>query len=557
MIKKLIQRIIVRHNTRRSDKLFRIISKQCEPEGGYKKKILFGYSFSIFDCCKYHDFFLAQSLKSRGAKIVPLICGGTQEVECSVYGGYWGNDEQTREEKIEKHRQNCRNCIRSDRGIWEKWSGENVLYACNYLTDEDKQKAKEYVDGLDFLEYTDWKYDGYYPIGIWSFREYCNSYLVSALSFEKTEEEIIKQRAYNEILMIIASERCIAEENPDIIYSNDSFYSPYCILEYIAKKRGIPFYNAYSYAKGTYSYAKDTPSMSMPLQHAWDSFQNHVLTNEENEQLDQYLRDRRSGKPLYINTAGKGDSIISDEKVRLLERLNNGHPTALVASNVSWDGSSLDKCIAFSSIDEWIRETALFFANHEKWNVIFKAHPAEKHKLLPEAREQIGIILADQFPNGLPNNIMVLTGDSQVTVYDLLPYIALGIVHTSTVGCELPIEGIPVILEGLAPIRGKGICIEPQDKADYFQAITNCLSKSLTEKEKENLRNRARKYFYLYQFKYFTPTKLFYFDWQEGINSFVTSADQLKRGFDVTWDYICDSIFEGREIFDADRIPPT
>ena len=49
-------------------------------------KIMFGYCFLIYENCRIHDYLLAQSLRIRGAEIIPVVCGGAQELQCSVYG---------------------------------------------------------------------------------------------------------------------------------------------------------------------------------------------------------------------------------------------------------------------------------------------------------------------------------------------------------------------------------------------------------------------------------------------------------------------------------------
>lgn len=545
-----------KYKTIKTNRAMRKIADQCISDQGESKKILFGYCFSIDDLCRYHDFLLAQSLKSRGASIIPLICGAVQEVECSVYGGYWGNEGKSVSEKENIHHKNCKRCISCDMTLWKKWSNIQPLQACSFLTDEDKKSAKEYVDVLEVEKYKEWMYDDYFPIGKWSFREVCNSYLVSNIKAGSDEEKHLRERAYNEILMIVASTRCIEQVKPDIIYSNDSFYSPYCILEYIAKRIGMPFYNGYSFSKGTYSYAKDEPSMAMPVDRAWKTYRNRDLTNEENQRLDAYLKDREKGKNFYINTANATSDNNEFDADAAFKKLEKRKPTVLLAANVSWDGSSLDKCVAFDSIEEWLKRTALFFSEHNEWNIIIKAHPGEKHKMLPIAREQTGDIVKGILPNRVPDNIIILPGDAPVSVYSLFPYVTVGIAHTSTVACELAAIGIPVVLEGKAPIYGKGICYEPQNSLEYFDTISNLLNNPLDITERERIRELGRKFLYLYHFKYFIPINILTFDWNSGIELNIKDFDSIKRGANPIWDYVCDSIMEGEEVFDEDRYPP-
>lgn len=94
--------------------------KVCKSNG---PKILFGYCFLVYENCRIHDFLLAESLRLRGAEIVPVVCGAAQELQCSVYGGIWGNDTHDINKKVIRHRQNCLACMKCDEKVWEQWGG--------------------------------------------------------------------------------------------------------------------------------------------------------------------------------------------------------------------------------------------------------------------------------------------------------------------------------------------------------------------------------------------------------------------------------------------------
>ena len=97
------------------------------------QKILFGMSFTICEPCKIHDFLLSQSLILRGAKIIPIICGGLQEGQCSVFGGIWGR--YTGEDKQDRvvSKKNCETCLNSDLSLWKNCATKKTPLRCIIL----------------------------------------------------------------------------------------------------------------------------------------------------------------------------------------------------------------------------------------------------------------------------------------------------------------------------------------------------------------------------------------------------------------------------------------
>lgn len=531
----------------------RNISKECDTTVENGKTILFAFCFSTFENCMYHDFFLAQSLKKRGCKIVPLICGGTQERECSVYGGVWGS--KVKDEK-EGRIQNCKSCIGCDRRVWETWAGYDCIYARGEIEDDDRQIAKEYIDQLNIQKYKEWIYEGY-PIGRWAWLTYCNNRLVSRITvMDEAFEKDFRNLAYNIILMIIATEKVCDRIKPDIIYSNDSTYYPWAIVEYIAKERGIPFYNAYGFNKDTYSYAYNVPTMKIELSGVWSTYKNRELTASEYKYICDYLKHRRSGSTMLINTANPS-SIIKDIKSDAIRgEIDKYKRTALMATNISWDGSALGREIQFDSIWDWVIETVLYFENHPEWQLIVRSHPAEKADILPEAREQFVPMILEYYHDKLPDNIILIPSNADVNIYELFHNVSLGLVYTSTVGLEMVATGIPVVTSGDSPYYNRGFTYDTDTKEEYFQMIDQLMKNGVEKETIEEYKKQALKFFYLYYFKYMIPNYWCSYTYEGGIKLKIKSGKELFPNQNPVWDYICDSIIEGQPIFSEDRMIP-
>ncbi len=540
----------------RKELLMREIGRYHADEKQGQKKIMFGYCFLIYENCRIHDYLLAESLRLRGAEIIPVICGGAQELQCSFYGGMWGNNSHNMDEKAAKHTKNCRKCIRCDKKTWVDWGNFKPLSAVDFLNDEEKQMAKAYVAGLDIDVVRDWKY-GIFPIGKWALRKYFNMELISHKNdWSSVSEREVRSYAYNVLIMCIASEKIIKAVKPDIIYSNDSFYYPYSILEFIAKQEGIPFYNAYGFRKNTYSYAKGEPTVNMPLDSVWKTFSKRDLTKEESSFIKQYIADRKYGRDMMLNTADPFQSAKEIKKDSIYGSLNPAKKTALLAANVTWDASALDKGVVFSNIPDWVIYTVKLFADNKEWQLIIKAHPAEVNKYIPEARERICSIVLDAYNNQLPPNIILIDGDAPISIYELFGKVSLGIVYTSTVGLELCCNGIPVVTVAKAPYRKKGFTYDPVDMEGYRQLLEEIMDNSLSNNELNIIKEQAEKFLLLYYFIYMIPNPFYRFSYEEGAELNIKDANDIMPGQNDIWDYICDSILKEEEILSEDRMPP-
>ena len=525
-------------------------NENCEKK---KIKILFGYCYLIFENCRINDFLLAESLRRRGAEIIPLVCDGVQENQCSAYGGQWGNPYIDLEEKRNQHSKNCIKCKRCSEKVWKYWGNYDVVSAKEYITNEERQKIKDTVEEYNILDVMSWRYEDY-PIGEWTLRTYYNIELISTKErYNEIETATLKSLAYNVILMCIVTERCVNEINPDIIYSNCSYYYPYCILEHIAKRNKKPFYNAYSFRKDSYSYAKDEVVLNMPLKSAWESFSKRGLTDKESRFIREYIEQRKNGSGMLVDFANVKKSIANCRKDAIHGTIAEGKKKVLLASNITWDAAALFKGVVFDNIIEWVLETVEFFEKHSEWQLIVRAHPAEIVKNVPPTREPMGKIVLEKYNYNLPDNIVVIESDAPISIYDLYPIVDMGLVYTSTVGIELSCLGIPVITTGKAPYRDTGVTFDPQDKEMYFDMIKDILSK---KQDREGIAKRAQTFFFLYFFVYMFQNPFYNFSWENGAELLFSDEKILDEGKDELWDYICDSIMNGEEILSKDRIIP-
>ncbi len=546
--KYILNREIIRISNTREENNTKLI--------GEGQKILFGYSFNIYEPCKIHDFLLAKSLQLRGATISALACNGLQELQCSFYGGEWSGYNNDSKHDKNLHDKHCRSCKKNDTEMWNKWMHIEPVKASEMLSESDKNEIKDFINKLDISNYKDWQYKGI-NIGEKAFDVYRNNLLIATVEMDDNIKEKLSASSYNVALMVEATSRAVKKIKPDIIYSNDSFYYPFSILECVAKNEGIPFYNGYGFGrKNCWSYAFNESVMSINLDKAWNSYKLKHLDKQIYDFISEYLENRKSGSDMLLNTADPSQNSSNLSNREILNGVTFDRKTALLASNVAWDLAALNKDIQFENMFDWVIKTAQFFEDNKQWQLVIRVHPGETNMHIPETKEKVADALLKFYGNELPDNIILIDSNDPVSTYDLLPFVDIGLVYTSTLGIEMAAKGIPVVTSGKSPYINKGFTFDTQNQEDYFVMIEDILERGIDERRKNENIELAKKFFYLYYFNYIIDINLFEYSMFGPVNLKIKSGDSLKPGHNKTWDYICESIIKGLPIFDENRIPP-
>ena len=443
------------------------------------EKILFGISFTIYEPCRVHDLLFSQALKLRGAKVIPLVLGeekhgeiiAVQEGENNFYGGVWGGYKGDLSYDFEVNQKNYRSIFSSDKLLWEKWAGIFPISLTRYLDQEDRLKIRGLLQTFPVEDYKNWTYESM-PVGQWAIDVLVNNEMVGDEQLVKNYHGKLIHYLHNILLLVHSYSKALDDIRPDIIITNDTFYYAWAILESLAKERSIPCYNHWSGSrKMGWCYAKDEPAMNINLTEAWTSYIDKPLTPHESELIEDYLSKRRSGYGMVLNTAHPRENV---SILKEPPQINYSKPTALLTANVSWDLAALNKELLFESMIDWVRKVMDFFAANPQYQLIIKTHPAEKNEKIPTTVQMIGFEVRKHMPV-LPQNIILLEPDSDISVYELIPNVEVGLVYTSTVGLEMSCFGKPVITCAKALYRDKGFTHDPTAIGEYFEALRSML----------------------------------------------------------------------------------
>ena len=183
------------------------------------------------------------------------------------------------------------------------------------------------------------------------------------------------------------------------------------------------------------------------------------------------------------------------ESLKLDER-----PLALLATNVLGDSLTLGRQRITQTMAEMIVRTIAYFMRHPEVQLVVRVHPGE---LKTHGTSMVDVI--NQAYPELPENIHIIRPEDKTNTYDLMEIADFGLVYTTTVGMEMAMSGLPVIVTGKTHYAGKGFTLDPQTWKEYEQMLdqvsNNPTASRLTPEQVE----KAWLYAYLFFFEFSLP----------------------------------------------------
>jgi hypothetical protein len=115
----------------------------------------------------------------------------------------------------------------------------------------------------------------------------------------------------------------------------------------------------------------------------------------------------------------------------------------------------------------------------------------------------------------LPEYIHVIHPEEKINTYDLIDISDLGLVYTTTVGLEMSLKGIPVIVAGNTHYRGRGFTYDPESWVDYFKILSSVLGDPKSHRLPKEKIDMAWKYAYHFFFTFPRPFPWHIKVWQD------------------------------------------
>lgn len=232
----------------------------------------------------------------------------------------------------------------------------------------------------------------------------------------------------------------------------------------------------------------------------WQGLGHIEMDSHRREMLLKLVSARKNAKlwgrltRLWQTTPSQGAQALRDA-LHLDER-----PVVLLATNVLGDSLTLDRQVFSENMADWIIGTLKYFLNRDDVQLVIRVHPGE---MLIHGMSMVEVINSVS-PN-LPDHIHVVRPDEKINTYDIIELVDLGLVFTTTVGLEMAMAGIPVVVAGQTHYKKRGFTYDPENWQAYFSYLDKILANPEGYHLSEAQIELAWRYAYLFFFEFPLP----------------------------------------------------
>jgi len=247
--------------------------------------------------------------------------------------------------------------------------------------------------------------------------------------------------------------------------------------------------------------AHDSEVMRLDASALWEARGSTPLADEERESLRALYQARRAGVA-WSNferrwQAGESQGARS---ARQTLGIDPQRPMALLCTNVVGDSLALGRQVFTSGMADWLTQTVRNFAERPGAQLVVRVHPGE---LLGAGHPSVEIVRSEM-PQ-LPSHVIVVPPESKINTYDLIELAHLGLVYTTTVGLEMAMSGVPVVVAGQTHYRGKGFTVDPETLPEYRAAVGRLLDRPIGQPLEASQVELATRYAYRFFFEFAFP----------------------------------------------------
>jgi hypothetical protein len=291
------------------------------------------------------------------------------------------------------------------------------------------------------------------------------------------------------------------ERRPELLITPNGSILEMGAIYQAVRSQGIP---AVTYEFGEQReriwFAQNSEVMLQETEDLWAARKDQPLNESQWAQIRALYASRQNGR-LWENFARLWQGIPSQggEQVRQALGLDS-RPIVLLAANVIGDSLTLGRQIFSRNMTNWLERSVQFFAQKPDVQLVVRIHPGERYLKGPSVAE----VVRNALPQ-IPAHIHLIEAADPINTYDLVQIADLGLAYTTTVGMEMPMSGVPVVLGGRTHYRGKGFTYDPQTWEDYFRMVELALSEPGQRRLSRPQVELAWKYAYHFFFEYPTP----------------------------------------------------
>jgi hypothetical protein len=290
----------------------------------------------------------------------------------------------------------------------------------------------------------------------------------------------------------------LRRHKPDIVIIPNGTILEFGVLYQVARFLNIPVVTyEFGEQRDRIWLAQNAEVMRQKTDDLWQARKNQKLTQEQQSKVRKLFASRQRAS-LWGNFSRRWQGVPSEggEQVRQVLNLDR-RPIVLLATNVIGDSLTLGRQVFSDSMTEWLERTVEYFATHPEMQLVARIHPGELITKGPSVADVVHKTLPS-----IPENIHLVPADAKVNTYDIVEIADLGLAYTTTVGMEMAMSGVPVIVVGNTHYRNKGFTLDPENWQSYFEMLTEILANPgqyrLSQEQVEQAWNYAYRFFFDY-----------------------------------------------------------
>ena len=297
--------------------------------------------------------------------------------------------------------------------------------------------------------------------------------------------------------------------------------------------------------------AQDHEIMRQETDLLWSVRANKPLNDAQLERVRALYAARQNGQ-LVENFARQWQRSPSKggEEARAALGLD-GRPVVLLATNVLGDSLTLGRNIFSHTMAEWVARSVQYFAGLPEVQLVIRVHPGE---VLTHGLSMVDVV-HEVLPR-LPEHIHLIGPKDKINTYDLVDVADLGLVYTTTVGMEMAMMGVPVIVAGQTHYRGRGFTHDPDSWVAYYKQIGQVLHNPQAHRLPPALVERAWRYAYSFYFEFPRPFPWHLVRMWEDVEKRPVSEVLAPEGlakYGPTFRYLVGEAIDWREIVEDGR----
>ena len=494
------------------------------------EKILIYSPYSDWWLHTLYEITIAHGLRLRGADVKFVCCRGSF-LECDVA---W--------EAVRPRTENtCSNCLQHHQYVFEKHDIETE-WLTDYFPHNAVQEASTWVSRLKTSDLLDAHAKGC-ALGSWV-RSSVHSHLkISQIDFnDRKIVSTYRRYLYGAYLTMLALENAYARYQPDVLLTlNGRFFSHRVAME-LAKLRGIRtvIHERSQITQSICLWEEEKCQGRATLDRSWSEWKDIPLTAVELRDTERIFMWRETGK----NTGWKPFSVAEKPIDTLRQELGLSAEKKVVSLFTSTDDElcAIDEWTPIMDQEHWLIRTKQWFASHPDINLVVRIHPNVLGSL--GNNYQALQTTLDAFSNA-PDNIKIVMPDQQINSYQLLSLSSACLVHSSTVGIEASLRGVPSLYVGGGHFFGREFAYNLSHSSEYESLLERICT--------QNTDPRHRKFAYRFGYQLFVRRAIRFplvrmVEVSRGELTY-SNINELLPGRDDDLDRICDSLINNSTFY--------